>query len=154
MKKNIQKKGAFAALLGLCLVSLSFTTAGGGDEFQLFVGNKMVIQQYIYNDKAVKHLELAPANYNEKISFRYMHCGQAGKNRMITLKDKDGNVMKQWSFANPATSENAMICNAKEIMDIQVKKGDRLQVYYSSVEIPKGKLLVTISRAGNSVAAK
>jgi hypothetical protein len=155
MQTNIKKLSVFTILMAGCLSLLSFSNPKGGDSFEIFLNHKLVLQQYLYGDRTVKSLVLTEANYNDKLSIKYSHCGVPGKQRTITLKDAQDRVVRQWTFANASGHNTAMTCSVKEIMDLQKTKGNiSLKLSYSSAELPKGHVLVSITKGSTSVATR
>jgi hypothetical protein len=146
----INRKFPAAALLGICAMLFSFSSLPGADKFEIYLNNKLILEQYVSSTAGPKYLTLHRTNYNDKIDVFYNHCGHSGKNRTILLKDSDNKVIKKWEFADAATGNNNMSWKVKEIMDLQNGK-DRstLRLFYQSKEIPEGRLLATIV-TGNS----
>lgn len=146
MKKISRKSFASAALLMVASVLLfSFSPRRGGDSFTIHLNNKLVLQQYLHIDKAVKSLSLQAADYNDELRISFSHCGQVGKSRSITIKDGQNKVLKQWRYAN---NNSSMVCKVKDIVDL--KKGNAtLKLFYSSGEMPEGYLLASITVEDN-----
>ena len=142
-------------MVALCLGFLSFSDRKGGDSLEIYLNNKLVVEQFMYRDKTVKSLVLTDANYNDKLSVRYSHCGRPGTERSIALKDAQDRVVKQWTFANSNGKNTDMSCNVKDIMDLQKTKGQlTLRLFYTSNELPKGMVLVSVTKSNTSVASR
>jgi len=155
MQTFIKKPVTGFLLLAICLGFSSFSDRKGGDSLEIYLNNKLVLEQFMYRDKSVKSLVLTDANYNDKLSIRYSHCGQPGKERSITLKDAQDRIVKKWTFANAGNSNTTMSCDVKEIMDLQKTKGNiTLRLCYTSVELPNGLVLVSITKGSSSVASR
>ncbi|MBC7886795.1 MAG: hypothetical protein H7Z13_02835 [Ferruginibacter sp.] len=140
---------AFAATL------LSFTNFGG-EGFEIFLNNKVVIQQFGKTTNAVNSLRLNQQSSNDQLTVKYYHCGQVGKNRVITIKDGQNKVLKEWRYADAAASISssvAMNCNVKDILNLNRGKERTLNLYYSSNELPNGRLLANIVVENNPVAS-
>ncbi|HYF30204.1 MAG TPA: hypothetical protein VD993_03695 [Chitinophagaceae bacterium] len=154
---NRKFKGAqWLVLLTLFAVLCSFSGNWGGDSYKVFVNNKLVMEEYVHGQKGVKALQLNPRGVNDEISVYYSHCGSWGKARNITLKDGKNKILKEWKFddATGTGAKAAMVCSAKDILDAKKNGGyDRLNLYYSSKELPQGKLLVYIITAKDNVTA-
>ena len=130
----------------------SFTTPFGGEGFEIYLNSKLVLQHYGTPTKAVKNLQLDESSYNDQLTIKYHHCGKIGKSRVITLKDEKSNVLKQWSFANANDATNAMTCKVKDIIDLQKKNGSKtINLFYSSSELPEGRLLASLSSGNNKL---
>ena len=67
------------------------------------------------------------------------------------IKDEQNRVVKDMKFADANGNDIMMSFGAKEILSLQ--KGDnppKLKLYYSSKELPGGKLLATLVK-GNTL---
>lgn len=141
MKTIISKTFALVAIAAT-LLSFTANSPAGGEGFEIFVNGKVVLQRFNKEVEVVKTLQLNPAAPGDKISFRYYHCGQVGKNRLVTIKNADGSPLKVWSYTNAATGD--MSCTVKDLLSLQKAKSSALKIFYSSSELPKGRELVDI----------
>jgi hypothetical protein len=140
------------ALGAVCAALFSFNTPFGGEGFEIYLNNKLVVQHYGTPTKAVKNLQLDESSYNDQLTIKYHHCGRVGKNRIVTLKDEKNNVLKQWNFANANDATNAMTCKVKDIIDLQKKNGSKtINLFYSSSELPEGRLLAALTSGNNKL---
>jgi len=140
------------AALALCATVFSFSTIPGGEGFEIYLNNKVVLQQFGSNMNTVKTLKLDQAVANDEISVRYHHCGRVGKNRTITIKDEQDNVLKQWKFSDVPDAADRMTCKVKDILSLKNGKGTTLKLYYSSSELLKERQLVSLSVGTKSIA--
>lgn len=138
MKKLI---GKTIALVAIAATLFSFTTNFGGEGFEIFVNGKVVIQSFGKDVGKVKTLALNTALPNDKISFRYYHCGQVGKNRLVTIKNANNSTLKVWDYTDVKTGD--LNCTVKDLLNLQ-KGAKTFRVFYSSSELPKGRELVEI----------
>lgn len=143
--------GAFFGLAALSLMLFAFTSGKGGDSFEIYLNKKLVVQQYLHGDKAVKMVELQQSNYNDELTVKYSHCGRVGQGRTITIKDGQNKVVKQWRFADGSKSAVGMTIKVRDILDLK-NKSTVLQLVYSANELPKGYVLASISTKNNSQA--
>jgi len=146
---NRQSLGIVVGIITLSMALFSFSKVKGGDYFEIYLNNKLVVQQVLRSDKNVKQLSLQQSNYKDQLKVVYSECGRIGQERKITIKDGQNRVLKQWNFVNGTKSAKEMIVNVKDILDL--KKGNAvLQLVYSSRELSKGQVLASITRANNS----
>lgn len=138
-------------LVAIAATLLSFTNFGG-EGFEIFLNNKVVVQQFAPKFNASQQLKLSPHSANDQLTIKYHHCGRVGKNRIITIKDLQNNRMKEWRFTDAATPVAAMQCNVKDILNLAKKNGQSFKLYYSSNELPEGRLLTNIVIEGNVYA--
>ena len=141
MKKMHRRSFVIAGLLMAFSIALfSFKTGRGGDSFTIYLNNKLVLQQYVYADKSVKTISLSGANPNDELRVSYSHCGTVGKKRVLTIKDKQNKILKQFSFAD---GNDSMTCKVKDIPGL-TKESAELSLVYSSAEMPGGHVLASL----------
>ena len=150
----ISKAKAIKTLSGvaLCAILYSFSTNKGGEGFEISLNNKVVLQQYGSDLNTVKTLKLDQTAGNDQLSIRYHHCGRVGKNRTITIKDGQNKVLKQWNFTDASNAAASMSCKVKDILGLRNGKNTILKLYYSSSELPKGRLLTSIVAGTKNIA--
>lgn len=147
MSAIISKAKAIKRLAGvaLCVVLFSFTTgSSGGEGFEIYLNSKLILQQYGNDMNTVKTLNLDKAADNDQLSVRYHHCGRVGKSRTIIIKDAQDKVLKKWKFTDVQDVASRISCKVKDIRTLHNGKDKTLKLYYSSSELPKGRLLTSI----------
>jgi hypothetical protein len=132
------------ALLAVCATLFSFSSYRGGDSFSIFLNNKLVFEQHVHMKEGVKSFELGKANANDQLSVYYSHCGQPGKGRSIAIKDENNKTLKEWHFGDGNSAKSSMTCKVGDILSLQKNREGKLQLYYSSKELPNGHLLAAI----------
>jgi hypothetical protein len=151
MTKMISNMKAVVILAAVAMVATfsSFSTKKGGEGFEIFLDSKLVLQQFGNQMKTVKSIELDKRFSNDQLVIKYHHCGRIGKDRSITIKDAQNKVLKEWKYANVSTasltSDAAMACKVKDILSLHPGK---LNLYYTSAELPNGRLLATLVITG------
>ena len=154
---NYQPTILFVLLLALSgmLFSFSVRTAEklfpnnnnfGGEGFEVYLNNKLVLQQYGEKMNTVKTLELDQRAGNGQLAIRYYHCGKPGKSRVVTIKDEQNVVLKEWRFGDAKDAAARVSCNVKDIFALpKFKAGRKLNLYYAASELPNGRLLATLT---------
>ena len=139
------KRVYFPILSAFVLILSSFSLKPGGDSFEIYLNNKLIMQQYGSQMDAVKNLQLDQHLATDELLVKYHHCGKVGKERVIIIKDEQNNILKEWHFPNVSSADAGMNCSVKDILIL--KKGNIRQVklYYASAELPKGRLLASIT---------
>lgn len=141
------------AAVALCATLFSFSTGnGGGEGFEIYLNNKLVLQQYGSDMNQIKLLNLEKADDNDQLSIRYHHCGRVGKSRTITIKDAQDKVLKEWKFTDVPDAASRVSCKVKDILGLRNGKNNVLKLYYSSSELPKGRQLTSIVTGTKNVA--
>ncbi len=141
--KSIISKTMMLVALGAML--LSFSPKPGGEGFEISLNNKVVIQRYGSDINAVNNLQLNQSASNDQLTIKYHHCGKVGKNRIVTIRDGQNNVLKEFRYADVATPVAAMSLPVKNILSLKKGNNSILKLHYSSSELPNGRLLATIN---------
>ena len=152
------------ATLSCVLFSFSLRTAEaiflnknnfGGEGFEVYLNDKLVLQQYGKNMDNVKSLQLDQSVSNGQLAIRYYHCGQPGKGRVVTIKDENNVVLKEWRFGDAKDAAAKVCCNVKDILALpKLKAGKKVNLYYASAELPNGRLLVILTAANKNNAVQ
>ena len=150
MKKIISKS---SFLLAVMAALVSFTPLGG-EGFEIYLNNKMVLQQFGNEMDEVKSLKLTHASANDNLVVKYHHCGKVAKNRVIAIKDANNKTLKEWRFADAATPMAAMQCKVKDIISLDKKGVTELRLFYTSSELPAGRQLTSIVVENASLAVR
>jgi hypothetical protein len=148
MSTIITKANVFKslALIAVCAVLFSFSSRpAGGEGFEIYLNNRLVLEKFGNNMNTVNTLNLEKANDDDVLSVRYHHCGRVGKSRTITIKDAQDKVLKEWKFDDVTDVASRISCKVKDILGLRKGKDNTLKLYYSSSELPKGRLLASIA---------
>ncbi len=149
MKSIISKT---TVLVAICTTLFSFSTKPGGEGFEIYLNNKVVLQQYGGDMNTVKSLQLKSSSTTDKLTIKYHHCGKVGKNRVITIKDGQNKVLKEFRYTDAATPVSAMAINVKDILSLKKVSSSTLKLFYSSSELPNGRVLASINTTGGITA--
>lgn len=142
MKSMISKT---LTAVAICAAIFSFSPKPGGEGFEIYLNNKAVIQQYGSDMNNLKSLQLSQSSSNDQLTIKYHHCGKIGRNRVVTIKDGQNKMLKEFRYADAATPVAAMSVNVKDILSLKKGSSNTLKLYYSSSELPGGRILATIS---------
>ena len=147
-------KSASFKWIGIVIAGISlfsFASPSGGDRYEVYLNKKLVFQEFVHLGNAVKSFQLERNNLSAEIDIVYNHCGQAGKNRVIKVTDASNHVLKQWNFGNGKDPDAQMNFQVKEVTlaDKNISTG-KLNIYYASEQLPKGKHLATIILVDNN----
>jgi hypothetical protein len=132
-------QGVKIRAIGLLVFLISFAAINakaGGDGYEIYLNNKLILKQYQGQSLSLTSLVLSQANVNDKIVICYTRCNvpdKSGKSRSITLKDNNGNVLKVWTFNNLAEDKGTMSIPVKEILELQKKSGEKpISIFYAA----------------------
>ena len=137
--------GKLIVLMAISTALFSFAARPGGEGFEIYLNNKVILQQYGNEMNTVKKLPLDQYAATDNLGVKYHHCGKVGKNRVITIRDAQNNTLKEYRYADVTTPASAMMVPVKDILGLKKKAGSNLQLYYSSSELPKGRALVSVA---------
>jgi hypothetical protein len=132
-------------LVTLCGIAFSFTTTFGLDSYTIYLNDKLLLQQTVNQPLSLRVLELSKARENDQLHINYNHCtikGGAGTARSIVLKDRKGDTVKKWTFADATGSDLKMTIAVKELLALEkAHAGQELSLHYTARELPKGEML-------------
>ena len=148
MKSIISKA---MSLVAIAATLLSFSPKPGGEGFEISLNNKVLIQRFGNEMNNVSSLQLNPASSNDQLIIKYHHCGRVGKNRVITIRDGQNDLLKEFRYADVSTAVGAMSLPVKDILNLKKGNANTLKLYYSSTELPNGRLLTSIVLKSNAV---
>ena len=154
MKSHSKLIAVKSLVLLICVTLFSFSPKAGGDSFEIVLNGKRVLQQFVYASKGVQTIQLTPTSGNDKLDIYYNHCGQVGKNRYITVKDEKDQAIKVWKFADAVDKNGAMSIKLKDVLSLRKNKTDKLNLFYTSSELPRGRTLATIAGEETGIARK
>jgi hypothetical protein len=131
--------------LTLCAILFSFTVPFGGEGYEIYVGDKLVLQRFGDNMNKAHTLVLEGADTDAQLTIKYHHCGRVGKDRRVTIKDANDKILKDWKFDDVSYAYGPMDCRIKDIASLQnINTPGKLFLYYYSSELPKGRLLTSV----------
>ncbi len=137
-----------------CMTVFISTARAGLDYYEIFIGEKLVLKRAVNQPLNLESLPITQANSNEQLLVYYYQCNAPDKlarKRIITLKDADGNKIKEWKFADASGSNIAMIIPVKELLQLQKANKNSLTLFYSAEGKIKEEKLVSVSLGNKTV---
>jgi hypothetical protein len=132
-------------LVPLIMIAGTLTARDGGESFEIYLNNKLLVRQHVTQSFSLQNLNLTAANANDNLVIYYNHCGVPGKARTIAIQDAAGNVLKTWTFGDAANTKEGMTIPVKELLALEKKnKGAQLAIHYKAKELPKGLTLTAV----------
>ena len=87
------------------------------------------------------------------ISYPVLSLRKAGKSRIVTIKDEQNVVLKEWKFGDAKDASAKVSCSVKDIVTLpKIKAGKKVNLYYAASELPNGRLLATLTSVNKSAA--
>jgi len=131
------------ALLAICTTLFSFSPKPGAEGFEIYLDSKLLVQSYGSDMNTVQSLECNQSAANSRFIIKYYHCGKIGKNRIITIKDAQNKVLKEFNFRDAKTPTGVIALDVKDVRNL--KNGSSpLKLFYSSSELQGGRLLASV----------
>jgi hypothetical protein len=132
-------------------VILSFSHKPGGEGYEIYLNDKVFTQQFGKDIDNVKSLTLATATANDRLVIKYHHCGRIGKNRVVSIRDAQNKILREFRYTDGSSSVSSMSVPVKDLMGIKGKNNE-MKLFYTSTELPKGRVLLLIKPSpGNLV---
>jgi len=154
MQHTTLKQTFFSAVLcGLVsLLLTAFTSKPGGDSYEIYLNNKLLLKQFVHQSLSLNALSLTGAGANDQLVIYYSHCGVTGKARSISVKDSKGNVLKKWNFKDAQSNRSGMIIPVRELRALEkANANNSLSLYYAAKELPGGRMLTSVQLSEKSV---
>jgi hypothetical protein len=130
------------------------TAKAGLDYYELFIGKKLILKRALNQPLNLENLPISQANSNEQLIIYYYQCNAPDKlagNRVITLKDANGNKIREWKFADAKGSNTGMSISIKELLQLQKANKNSLALFYSAEGKTKEEKLVSVATGNKTV---
>jgi hypothetical protein len=148
MKRNKLMTG----LALICLSLLSFTSKFGGEGFEVFLNDKLILQRFGTDMNKVQPIVLPQGSETDQLLIRYHHCGKTGRNRTLTVKDGEDRVLRVFNYKDNTDAAASMSCKLTALFSLQRGTAGNLKLYYASSELPGGRLLASLQFTKNNPA--
>jgi hypothetical protein len=124
----------------------------GGEHFQVYLNDKLILEQGITASFKAKNLPLDNATASDKLVIHYRQChGLIAKGRSLSIKDENGKTLKEWKFAD--SKESAMVIPVKEILQLQKQYANStFKLYYTSTEYSEDRTLASLQMKSDKTA--
>jgi hypothetical protein len=137
-------------LFSLAFIMSSFSHSPGGEGFEVYLNNRLIIQQFGADVQQVKSIQLTKESASEKLTIKYYHCGRCGLNRTVIVKDQSDRALKTFHYPN-TTNNSAMEVPLKDILTM--KGITSLKLFYSSDQLPRGRDVLAINTSAKDAVA-
>jgi hypothetical protein len=123
----------------------------GGDSFELYVQDKLIVRYFYASKTPVPTVRLGQDAVRGTVALTFSHCGRTDTQRQITARDASGKVIKVWSFPNAGgKTGNRMTLTWDGIQ----KRNPTMSLYYQAQEFPDEALLAHIIFTDEAVTAR
>ena len=138
-------------LIMFCITAFMGTAKAGLDYYELYIGKKLILKRALNQPLNLESLPISQANANEQLIIYYYQCNAPDKlasHRVITLKDANGNKIKEWKFDDAKGSNTGMSISIKELLQLQKANKNSLALFYTAEGKTRDEKLVSVA-AGN-----
>ena len=146
MKKTIRFSWINSLIgVALCTILFSFSSMPGAHNFQVYLDDKLVVDQYVDSKMIAPTIQLDPAKNYRQLIVKYNECGRTVTGRTISIKDDKNKVLKNWTFDGASTGlKESMVCDVKDITALKQNESKALTLHYSSKEFPEGQKIASL----------
>lgn len=132
-----------------------YGSARGGEGYEVYVNNKLVLQQFGKDLTKQVNLKLDPSIANQELKVIYHHCGLNGKNRQISLRNESNVLIRTWKFENSSKAASPMVFRLSDVPAFaNTQTAVNWSLHYSSSELPAGRQLAVLQRGGSLASRK
>lgn len=143
MKTIVQIK-ILLVLVALSAIMQSFAPMGA-HSFQILLDDKQLADQYATSKMTMPKIVIDPAENHKQLVVKYNECGRTVTGRVISVKDSNNKLVKEWRFEGEATGfKDAMAFNVKDIVALKNGSNNTLQLFYSSNDFREGQQIATL----------
>lgn len=152
IQQQVKKQLAIRSLVVIVLSAFlcSFSEKPGVESFTIYLNDKVLLQEYLTDDRIVKTISLTAGNSDDALRIHYNHCGKTGIERTVSILDDDKKVLKTWRFSDHTPP--LMKIDMKEVFAV-TKKTQGLKLVYTSKELSKGAVLAAINVENDTKAS-
>lgn len=137
-----------ASMLTLLFTAIFAVSAKAGlDSYEIYLNNKLLIRQTVQGPIDLKNIPLGDAKATDNIVIRYSQCNapnKIGKNRSISIRDAEGNIVKEWKFKDSEGSNTDMTIPVKDLLEIQNQSKGSLSFHYTADGMQKTQKLASL----------
>lgn len=150
MKNVIFKKAGLLA--AICLIAFAIQANAGLDYYEIYIGKKLILKRAVNQPLSLNNLPLSQANSNDQLIIYYYQCNapdKLGSNRVIVLKDANGNKVKKWKFADAKGADKGMVIPVKELLQLQQEGNNSLALFYSAEGMQQEQKIAMVAAQKN-----
>lgn len=132
-------------VITICSLLFSFTNKKGGEGFEIFLDQQVLLQQFGNQLNNVKSLSLNQSLSGKMLTVKYHHCGVSGTKRSISIRNEKNAVLKEWHYPDEGYNNKNMSISVSELLKLKSAAGaGKLKLYYLSAELPNGRVLASL----------
>lgn len=142
-------------LMVFSVIAFAGTAKAGLDYYSIYIGKKLAFTRAVNKPLSLENLPISQADMDEQLVIQYYQCNtpdKTGKNRSISLRDKNGKVIQEWKFADAKDGNTQMSIPVKELVQVAKSSKDQsLSLYYSANGKAADEQLAFISGGSKAV---
>jgi hypothetical protein len=129
----------------ICSLLFSFTHKKGGEGFEIFLDQQVLLQQFGNQLNTVKSISLDQSPSGKMLTIKYHHCGVSGTKRSISIRNEKNTVLKEWRYPDAGYNNKNMSISVSELLKLKSSAGSgKLKLHYLSAELPNGRVLASL----------
>jgi len=156
MQRLLSKQKLLLSSLLVLFLFASTTAKAGLDSYKIYLNDKLILKQFVNEPLNLESLGLSQANINDQLVIHYSQCNvpnKLGKSRTITVRDSNGNTVKQWRFNDSRDGRTGMVIPVKELLKLDKPNSlGKLSLYYTAEGHQTGQLLTNVHINGRNTS--
>lgn len=134
-------------LVAAWMVGINFSSKAGLDSYQIYLNDKLILQQSVRDPLNISALPITKANINDKLVIYYSQCNapnKIGKGRSLVIRDAARNLVKEWKFED-AEGSSRMEIPVKELLALENKYANStLTIFYKAQGMNRDQRLISL----------
>ena len=136
------------------LLGFTHSAIAGLDSYEIYLNNRLLVKQTVDKPLSLESLQLNKSNSNDQLVIYYSQCNapnKIAKGRKIVIQDANGQVVKEWKFADVQGSNSAMTIPVKELLQLEKKNtAAPLSLLYTAEGHVQGQKLTSLKIGSGS----
>jgi len=135
-------------LVAAWMAGSNFSAKAGLDSYQIYLNDKLILQQSVRDPLNLSALPITNANINDKLVIYYSQCNapnKIGKGRSLIIRDAAGNLVKEWKFED-AEGSSRMEIPVRELLALENKYANNtLTIFYTAQGMNRDQRLISLN---------
>lgn len=151
LKKRFAQLVAFTTIF---LLGFTHSAVAGLDSYEIYLNNKLLVKQTVDKPLSLESLRLDKSNANDQLVIYYSQCNapnKIAKGRKLVITDANGQVVKEWKFADVQNANTGMTIPVRELLQLEKRAGAvPLSLVYTAEGHVQGQKLTSVQIGARS----
>ena len=151
LKNRFARLAAFSAIF---LFAFTLSATAGLDTYEIYLNNRLLVKQTVDKPLSLESLQLGKSNSNDQLVIYYSQCNapnKVAKARKIVITDANGQVVKEWKFADVQGTNAGMTIPVKELLQLErLNSAAPLSLVYTAEGHVQGQKLTSLQLGSKS----